>query len=139
MKARLMQVIRLALAMWARKPKAAATSGQEDPRQKLLDDLEALHALRMKQREVECDHCGAAFLPRPDAFVETSIMISRLVLERIGWPPSPENVAEVCRDMKMEERYVMTLLRDGVVHGVPRAYCRDCLGVRTRVQRGGGR
>lgn len=135
MKAKLMQVIRVAMAMWARKP----TAKQQDPRQRLLDDLEALHARRMKQREVECDHCGAAFLPGPDAFVETTIMIFEQVRKRIGWPPPPEKVAEVCRDMRLEEGDAMTLLKTGVLNGVPRAYCRECLGVPTRVVRGGGR
>jgi hypothetical protein len=129
MKARLMQVIRLAMAMWARKPTAVPTPPQEE------DEAWGDYS-------VECDCCRREFVPTPLAFVECTVAIDPEWRAEIGQTPSAEQIALVCQRMNIGTMQARQIIRRGVLHGVPRAFCMMCR-LRAfhaaRNQTGGGR
>jgi hypothetical protein len=129
MKARLMQVIRLAMAMWARKPMVVPTPVQEE--EEAWGDY-----------SVECDCCRREFVPTPASFVECTVAIDPEWRAEIGTEPTAEQITLVCQRMNIGTMQAWRVIRRGVLHGVPRAFCVLCrlrAGVRKRNQTGGGR
>jgi hypothetical protein len=126
MKARLMQVIRLAMAMWRRKPEPIAVPPQEEE--------------GWGDYSVECDFCRREFVPTPTSFVESTVAIDPGWRAEIGWPPAPEQIREVAKRLNIGPFHAITILRQGVLHGVPRAFCVMCrlrAAVEKRNQTGG--
>jgi hypothetical protein len=129
MKARLMQVMRLATAMWARKPMVVPTPVQEEGE-------------AWGDYSVECDCCRREFVPTPASFVECTVAIDPEWRAEIGQTPSAEQITLVCQRMNIGTMHAWRVIRQGVLYGVPRAFCvlcrlRAC--VQKRNETGGGR